>query len=119
MYAYLGLGTFSETTNRFANITVSQNSSTIVCTFINWQNGSNSTCTVHVYCPNINDGCDKIIYSTHNILYTTTSSSDSDTVTIEITDFHQVPSIVLYCFIVIASNGSFMAEVIGSFNTTG
>ena len=116
--------TFSETTNRFINVTVSQNSSTFMCTFLDWQNGSNSTCTVNAYSLHINNGCDDILHSTQNKLFTKTSSSDSNTVTISITrsDFQQIPSSTMsqqYCFSVIASNGNFTAEVIGSFNAIG
>ena len=127
MYAYL-IGTMyiSETTNRFVNITVSQNSSTIdiMCTFIDWQNGSNSTCTVNAYSVNINNGCDDIWHSTQNKLYTKRSSSDSNTVTISIisSDFQWTPSSIVsqqYCFSVIANNGNFTAEVIGNFNAIG
>ncbi len=120
-YVYLGLGTLLGTTNRFVDVTVFQNSSTIVCTFLDWQNGSNSICTVSAYSPSINNGCEDIdvMHSTHDRLYTKTSSSDSDTVTIRITDFQQVPSRIVYCFSVIASNGTFTAEVIGSFDATG
>jgi hypothetical protein len=118
-YVYLGLCTLSGTTNRFVDVIVSENSSTIVCTFLDWQNGSNSTCTVRAYRSSINNGCEDVVHSTHDRLYMKTSSSDSDTVTIRITDFQQAPSRIVYCFSVIASNGSFTAEVIGSFDGTG
>jgi hypothetical protein len=120
-YVYLGLGTLSGTTNRFVDVIISENSSTIMCTFLDWQNGSNSTCTVRVYRPSINNGCEDIdvVHSSHGSLYTKTSSSDSDTVTITITDFQQAPSRIVYCFSVIASNGTFTAEVIGTFDATG
>ena len=115
---YLSLGTFSETTNGFVNVTASQNSSTIVCKFLNWQNGSNFTCTLHAYGPQ--NGChsDENKHSTHSIPHMKTSSSDSHTVILDIADIDFQPSNA-YCFVVTASNGSFTAEVIVNFDAIG
>ena len=91
-----------------------------MCKFLNWQNGSNSTCTLHAYGPQ--NGCHSNgnKHSTHNIPHVKTSSSDSHTVILNIADidFQQLPSNV-NCFIVRASNGSFTAEVIVRFNAIG
>ena len=114
----LSLRTFSETTNGFVNVTAFRNSSTIVCKFLNWQNGSNSTCTLHAY--GSQNGChsDENKHSTHNIPHMKTSSSDSHTVILDIADIDFQPSNV-YCFVVTASNGSFTAEVIVNFDAIG
>ena len=105
---------FSETTNKF--VEVSQNSSSVVCMFKNWQNGSNSTCTIEYGTYN---GCDDNTHSIH-ILYIKTSSSNSDIVEIDVTDSPELPP-TTYCFIVTATNGNFTAKVKGSFriNATG
>lgn len=108
---YLRLCTFSDTTNKFVNVTAFRNSGTISCKFLNWQqNGSNSTCTLRAY--GTQDGCHSN-ENMHSIRDMKTSSLNSHTVILDIADI-DFPSSV-YCFVVVASNGSFTAEVIVNF----
>ena len=105
--------------NRVFDVMINLQSSAVICTFLNQEGGAEKSCTVTYY-QSESDGCtvEGADVAVQSSLTRQTAQNTSNTVIVGVPFVDSIPidSQTRYCLVVMASNGSHTANVLGSFN---